>query len=230
MSKEQGTEPRDAPEWEEAVARYLEAHPDFIRRHPELLERLDVPHRHGGAAVSLIERQVRVLRDKNRALHEQLQELVRIGRENDQSSSRLHRFLVELLKTGDAEGLLRTLRGRLVSEFKLDALRLVCHRALDGAQDLVLLRDGALKQHLVEWLGRSRVLCENRPDPDLLQAVFTPAVGLRSVAFVALGQGAPWGVLALGARQAERFHPQAGTLYLGRLGEMLDAAVQRLAG
>lgn len=228
MSEKPRTEPQDTTDGEESVVRYLEDHPDFLARHEALLETLEIPHRHGGQAVSLIERQVAVLRDKNQALREQFDELVRIGRENDLSSSRLHRFVLHLLAARDAAGVVGAMRG-LVGEFKLDALRLVCGGGLDGMDDLLLLRDGRLTQHLVEWLGRARVMCEQRPDPDLLQAVFAPAVGLRSAAFVALGSGTPWGVLALGARRAERFHSRAGTLYLERLGEMLDTAVQRLS-
>jgi uncharacterized protein YigA (DUF484 family) len=68
--------------WEEAVARYLEDHPDFFLTHGALLEGLQIPHRDSAGAVSLIERQVRVLRERNQALQDQLRELIEIAREN----------------------------------------------------------------------------------------------------------------------------------------------------
>ncbi|MCX8004653.1 MAG: DUF484 family protein, partial [Burkholderiaceae bacterium] len=43
------------------VARYLEAHPDFFAAHPQLLDRLTVPHPHNGQAISLLERQALAL-------------------------------------------------------------------------------------------------------------------------------------------------------------------------
>src|SRR3989344_5850263 len=54
--------------WEEAVARYLEDHPDYFQRYPETLSRILLSHETGGKAVSLIERQVQVLRGQNQAL------------------------------------------------------------------------------------------------------------------------------------------------------------------
>ena len=48
---------------EEAVREYLEAHPDFFEHNKALLSQLELPHGAGGA-VSLVERQVSVLRQK----------------------------------------------------------------------------------------------------------------------------------------------------------------------
>src|SRR4030065_1349468 len=78
--------------WEEAVARYLEDHPDYFQRHPETLARILLTHETGGKAVSLIERQVQVLREQNQALQRQLRDLVNNARENDVLGARLHRF------------------------------------------------------------------------------------------------------------------------------------------
>jgi len=47
---------------DEAVAEWLRANPDFFRRNNELLSTLRLPHA-SGAAVSLIERQIEVLRE-----------------------------------------------------------------------------------------------------------------------------------------------------------------------
>ena len=45
------------------VAQYLKQHPDFFDSHPELLEHLHVPHG-GNGTVSLVERQLKVLRER----------------------------------------------------------------------------------------------------------------------------------------------------------------------
>lgn len=49
---------------ENEVADFLRAHPDFFERHLALLSELVVPHSSRGGAVSLLERQVGVLRDQ----------------------------------------------------------------------------------------------------------------------------------------------------------------------
>ena len=67
---------------EQAVHDYLAAHPDFFERHSTLLSSLHLPHASGGA-VSLVERQVSVLRQKELKLQRQLRELLNVAREND---------------------------------------------------------------------------------------------------------------------------------------------------
>src|SRR3546814_16824482 len=47
-----------------AVAVYLEAHPDFFVEHEELLATMRIPHRRGDT-VSLVEHQMKILRERN---------------------------------------------------------------------------------------------------------------------------------------------------------------------
>ena len=52
---------------EQAVVQYLQHNPDFFERHPQLLARLRLPHPRGGSTISLVERQIEVLREKIQA-------------------------------------------------------------------------------------------------------------------------------------------------------------------
>src|SRR4030065_403699 len=108
--------------WEEAVARYLEDHPDYFQRYPETLSRILLSHETGGKAVSLIERQVQVLREQNQALPRQLRELADKARENDVLSSRLHRFATAMIGCASLDDVLDTTYDLLRQEFKLDAV------------------------------------------------------------------------------------------------------------
>ena len=67
---------------EDTVVDHLRAHPDFFERHPRLIEGLNLPHGAGGDTVSLVERQVSVLRQKNRELEDRLRQLVDVARSN----------------------------------------------------------------------------------------------------------------------------------------------------
>src|SRR6202048_5209446 len=82
---------------EESVAAYLQHNPDFFERHHALLVRLRLPHARGGSTISLVERQIEVLREQQAALESKLAELVRVARANDAISERLHRFTRRLL-------------------------------------------------------------------------------------------------------------------------------------
>src|SRR5436309_6496367 len=82
---------------EESIAAYLQRNPDFFERHQAVLARLRLPHAGGGTTISLVERQIEVLREKQAALENKLAELVRAARANDAISERLQRFTRRLL-------------------------------------------------------------------------------------------------------------------------------------
>src|ERR1700761_4994229 len=83
---------------EESIATYLQQHPDFFERHHAVLARLRLPHARGGSTISLVERQIEVLREKHSAGEAKLAEFVRVARANDALADKLHRFTRQLLR------------------------------------------------------------------------------------------------------------------------------------
>ena len=65
------------------VAEYLSANPDFFSDRDSLLALMTLPHQQGGA-VSLVERQVSVLRDRNRSTKNHLDDLLNAARRNNE--------------------------------------------------------------------------------------------------------------------------------------------------
>src|SRR5580698_4779025 len=87
---------------EQAVAQYLHRNPDFFEQHPQLLARLRLQHPRNGATVSLIERQVEVLREKIQTQEQKLAEFVHVARANNLLAEKIHRFTRRLLRTSGA--------------------------------------------------------------------------------------------------------------------------------
>ena len=74
MTESSGIAP-SADDNEAQVQAFLQRNPDYLQHHPELLESLNIPH-NAGQATSLIERQVKTLREKNQRLQQQLATLI----------------------------------------------------------------------------------------------------------------------------------------------------------
>ena len=82
-----------------SVAEYLQKYPDFFERNGSLLTKLRLPHlRDAGSTVSLVERQVEVLRERNQSLERKLKELVDVARANDALADRIHRMSQRLIR------------------------------------------------------------------------------------------------------------------------------------
>src|SRR5688572_12336826 len=102
---------------EERIERYLNLNPDFFERHQALLSRMRLPHMRTGSTVSLVERQVEVLREQKSDADRRLAEFVSVARANDQLADRIHRFTRRLLRAPDTQTALTTLEASLREDF-----------------------------------------------------------------------------------------------------------------
>lgn len=222
-----GEDQHDELSWEEAVVRYLEDHPDFFENHPDTLARLKLVHDVGGKAVSLIERQLQVLREQGINLQRQLRELVSIARENDVLGNRLHRYALATLDSHSLDDVLSNTYELLRQEFKLDAARILVLAAAVGRSEFVGPNDKKLRAVLKQFSG-GKPICGGKFDESMLRYLFGDhAADTRSSALIPLGAKDPRGVLCLGSRDPHRFHPGMATTYLVKLGELLSHGFAR---
>ncbi len=218
--------------WEEAVGRYLEQTPDYFLRHPELLTALAVPHLDTGRAVSLVERQVLVLRDRNDRITHQLQELIGFARDNDQLGERVQRFAIAMIDTTSLDDALDTAQDMLRQEFNLDgmAVRLMGIASPGGARGEFVAAGDVLVENLLTRLKEhnGQPLCGGVHEAATLAALFgAAAAGTRSTAVIGLARHALRGVLVLASCDPQRFRADMGSVYLVRIGELLMAGVAR---
>ena len=104
---------------DEAVAKFLLARKDFFADHPDLLAELHVRHPAGGA-VSLMERQVEMLRERNADLRTQLNELLDNAAANDGIFARTRALTLGLMDAESATDVDAALGKHLIAEFHAD--------------------------------------------------------------------------------------------------------------
>src|SRR5271169_3696731 len=118
-----------------SVAEYLQTYPDFFERNGPLLAKLRLPHlRDAGATVSLVERQVEVLRERNQALERKLKELLDVARANDALADRIHRLSQRLIRARTLLDSINALETSLREDF--DAMHSVLVLFLEEARVL----------------------------------------------------------------------------------------------
>lgn len=209
---------------EDLIAQYLLAHPKFFERHLEVLEQLNIPHP-SGTAVSLLERQVQHLREQNGKLHQRLQELIKVARENDCLSRRMQTLNLMLIESRDLDEMIRGVHCVLRDEFSADVsiLRLT-GTSLPSQLDSQHQLSPALQDLFKPLLRGHRPHC-GRLTKVQSQALFAEAAdSIASAAVIPLA-GHNWqGVLAIGSHDDQRFGLGMGTLFLSRLGELLQHA------
>lgn len=209
------------------VAAWLRDHPDFFVHHPDLAETLRVPHP-CKPAVSLLEYQNRLLRERCQRLHAKLLDLVSIARDNDRLAERVQRLALNLLDArGGLDELLHGIKAILRDEFQADCIVLCL--AEPPTADLSAVEE-FLRPDVVGLFDD--VFQFGRPQCGRLsveQAAVLCGQGdssVASAALIPLGGGDWKGLLVVGSANRERFYPGVGTLFLERIGELVSQALQ----
>ncbi len=205
---------------EQTIVNFLSSNPDFFERHPELLNKLELSHSNG-EAVSLIERQVKSLRQEIDQYKERLEELVAIGHDNERLNKRMHRLTLTLIDTVDFDECLNALQDKLHEDFDAEAveLHLFTHNEVDGLSNSDL--DGYR-----DFLD-SGVPCCGVLDMEQLKYLFGPqAEDVKSTALIPIKSEGVLGVLAIGSTSESRFCEDMGTEYLQRLGEVISRTLE----
>jgi uncharacterized protein len=214
---------------EDTIAAYLQRNPDFFERHQPVLARLRLPHARGGAAISLVERQIEVLREKLAGVEGKLTELVRTARANDAIADRLHRFTRRLLRAVPEGEAIARIEAGLREDFDAFHSALVLigeHPGLPAQQFVrVVSPDDPNLKSFESLFASGKPRCGQARDSqrEFLFGPEGPEMG--SVALVPLGEKGTIGLLALGSVDRDRFHPGMSTEFLARMADLIADAL-----
>lgn len=205
------------------VIAWLTENPDLLVQHPELLDRLDLPHHSG--TTSLIERQVERLREENQRLTTQLKTLAGIAGENERLIKRLHELTLSVMSADSGASFIEQLFARLGEDFRAEQVTLHLTRALP---ELDKVNGIKLHQDPPEWfqrlMDRKQIEC-GRLTREKLSMLFADQAG--QIASAAVVPISTMGVLAIGASDSDRFYPGMGTLFLELLGTTIRHRLDR---
>lgn len=224
MSTRRSTSPEAASLEAADIAAYLKEHPDFFEQYPQILALMRVTHAGTGTAVSLIERQVSVLRDQNKSLERKLLELVQIARANEQLSRQLHDFASELLGTKSLSDVIAVAQDKIRELFNTDFVAL---RVLDAVSDdfAISMDEESLEGLFEELIHDNKPVC-GRLGAQQSEFLFAGNAGeIRSAALIPLHAAGPLGLLALASRNPQQFSPSMGGLFLSHLGDLVSSAL-----
>lgn len=225
MSDRPGDKPAEPGAHE--IAAWLRRHPRFLQQFPDLSMSLVVPREEGSAA-SLASYQLEVLRDKNRELSRRLHELFGNAQENERLAVRTHQLTLALMRQDNAADTLRAMAASLAEDFNGDLVRLIVLRRygeLGDSEWLQVIEAGDERlQPFRDALADGEPLC-GRLQPEKHTVLYGErAADVQSTALLPLPG---LGLIAVGSRDANRFFPGMGTLFLRMMGESLAVALRR---
>lgn len=212
------------------IAQYLADHPDFFDQNPELLSGMQLPHPHNGQAISLVERQSLMLRERIKSLEMRVAEMVRHGQENDAIADKLVNWTRALLLEKDDAALPDTLIAELKRVFDVPYAGLRLWNAAPVVADLECARP--VESDTISLANRMRVpFCGSNVGFEAASWMDGDDASVQSLAMVPLRVGADpetFGLLVLGSADKDRFQITMGTAFLERIAELASAALAHL--
>ena len=210
----------------DTVAAYLQAHPDFFNQRDELLLSLRIPHQRGDT-ISLVERQLELLRGRNIEMRHRLSQLMDVARDNDRLFEKTRRLNLALMDATSLEELVIAVEDSLRQDFQVPFVSLVlfgdnpmpvgrwvnsaeAQRALGGLLTEGKAVSGSLREHELDFLFGE----EQRKQ-------------IGSTAVVALNHLGLHGVLAIASRDPQHYKSSVGSLFLGYVAEVLGRMLPR---
>jgi uncharacterized protein len=215
------------------IANYLANTPGFFERHAELLGSVQLTSPHGHRAVSLQERQMEMLREKNRGLEHKIIEMIRYGQDNVGIADRLHRWTRVLMLTAQPAELPDVLVRELMHQFMIPQAGIrvwgadeafAAHGFAQAVGEDAKLFAGSLSQ---PYCGVNSGFEASRWLEEPIAAKSMALIPLRAEPVV--GEPGPaFGLLVLASPDPTRYTADMGTEFLGRIGEIAGAALARL--
>jgi uncharacterized protein len=200
----------------EEVARYLQDNPQFFEDHADTLAQIYLPHPHGGRTISLSERQLLALREKNKDLEKKLREMISFAEDNDALQHKVHEFVIALFAARDLETLQEMIPHLLRDIFAIPHTVLHLWQTDPPSAEVLAFAD-----------SQTQPVCLHHPAHDTAAWFGEHAPQLHSYAYLPLRAGTGTiGLLVIASEDKQRFYPGMGTVFLQRIAEAVASAMQ----
>jgi uncharacterized protein YigA (DUF484 family) len=214
---------------EDDVAQYLKSHSGFFLKRDDLLMELSLGHPSSGAAVSLLERQVSLLRERNMDVRGRLNHLLDNAQGNDQLFDKTKALVLALIEATSLNAVVNTFNRSLLSDFSVDYSSMTLfgnrkqHRKLSARMVDV---DEAYSK--IPGLLRSNKATCGILRPEEFDFLFAEqGQQVKSAAVLPLVHGQALGVIAIGSSSADYFSADMSTLFLNYIGDVISRIVPR---
>ena len=220
MSKEVETE---ANPIEKVVREFLRDNPDFLDKNTDILETMVLSH-NSGKAVSLVERQVGVMRDRNKEMRPRLDNMLQTAQDNDLLFEKTKRLVLNLLEAKTLGSLVEAVYDSLGKDYGIEFYSLTLfgdEKKLPRTLARIASTEKA-NERVGTLIGANRTVCGVLREDEMVFLFGERGRQVGSVAAVPLRYDSLYGILAVGNSDPNFYKSSMGTLFLSYVAEILN--------
>lgn len=220
------TTPTKTDPTEKMVREYLRNNPTFLDDNADILESIVVSH-DSGSAISLVERQVGILRDRNKEMRGRLDNMLQTAHENDLLFEKTKRLVLNLLEGKNLSSLVEAVYDSLGKDYGIEFYSLTL---LGDEKKLprTMARTSTMEkanEKVGTLLGANRAVCGILREEGMLFLFGDQGSKVGSVAAVPLRYDNLYGILAIGNSDPNFYKSSMGTLFLSYIAEILNRLI-----
>lgn len=214
---------------EQQVIDFLIANPDFFIPNAYLLTDMNIRHE-TGAAVSLVERQIALLRGRNAHFENKLNEMVDAVHDNQRLNISLQRLAINLFMVDGLDDIIATIDDEIRNNLNIDffSIRLITDDIdliAQQAERYIYVGDERLEDFRAT-IDEKRTQCGRFTTEQARLFFESDLEKLGSGAVVPIADADTYGMIGLGSRDEQHYHPGMGTDFLQQLSNLVSASIK----
>ncbi len=210
----------------EQVREYLKDHSDFFQHHPDMLDYLHISHA-SGSAVSLVEKQVSVLRERNIDMRHRLNSLTANARDNDRLYEQTRGLVLKLLEADTTEALYKAFHESMTNDFEVEHASMILFGEPGSEGECRVDPLESARIEIGPLLKGRKAICGPLRKEEL-NYLFPEAGEVGSAAVMPLYRGEDLGLIAVGSSDATRYGSNMGTLFLHHIADVMVRLLPQL--
>jgi uncharacterized protein YigA (DUF484 family) len=210
------------------VASYLKTNPEFFIEQEDLLADLSLPHE-SGKAISLLERQVTILRDRGVDARQKLNNLLENARNNDQLFDTTRNLVLALLRAKDITEIADVAQDQLSNHTNIDSCEviLVDRKGLKVAESVRTESKDILKKQFADVFRLKRTHCGAISEEQTQYLFPVQGNSINSTALCpVISNGEVLALIAFGNQADNYFNVNLDTLFLDFIGHVVGAVLE----
>lgn len=215
---------------DETVREYLKNHDDFFQRNPDMLDYLHVSHA-SGSAISLVEKQISVLRERNTEIRQRLKTLTANAKDNDILYEQTRSLVLKLLDADAIESLYTIFMRSMKEDFQADFASMILYSDTSNNEGWRTEPRDSVKRAIGALFRGHKAVCGTLRTEEL-SFLFDQSAEIGSAAIMPLfdksSDGESIGLIAVGSADANRYNNTTGTLFLSHIADVMVKLLARM--
>jgi uncharacterized protein YigA (DUF484 family) len=206
------------------IAEYLILNPNFFKENPEVLNSIEIIHE-SGAAVSLIQKQVELLRSNYNSTTDKLMELLGIAKNNEDIFILTKELILSLINASSIEEIVALIEKSFVADFGAKKSKVLFFTESSKNLPKGRVKNPAEARNILgNLLKPGKIFC-GEVNKKVAKFIFNQKTGVKEMALVPLNSSSLLGLIALGSDQPGKYSDNKDTLFLDFIAEVASKLI-----